>query len=199
MLIIRDATGTDLPATVDVHVRTWKDAYRGLVPDAYLDAIDAGAWLEQQRAVLGTPGRHRIVAVLDGVIVGFASFGADREDPELSEVYAIYVDPGRQGHGIGRALMDAAVGRLGGRVPPGDTVAGSVAGTGMVTGTGAVTDTGLVAATGSGLRAVRLWCAEGNATTRRFYERYGFVADGATKVYDREGLSLPTLLYTLPG
>ncbi|MEV6524163.1 GNAT family N-acetyltransferase [Longispora sp. NPDC051575] len=173
MLIIRDATGTDLPATVDVHVRTWKDAYRGLVPDAYLDAIDAGAWLERQRAGMGTPGRHRIVAVLDGVIAGFAGCGPDRDDPDLSEVYAIYVDPGRQGHGIGRALMDAAVGRLGGRVPPGDSE------------------------TGSGRRTVRLWCAEGNAATRRFYERYGFVADGATRVYDRDGLSLATLRYTL--
>lgn len=161
MMIIRDATPEDLPATVDLHVRTWQAAYRGLVPDAYLDAIDPAEWLAVQRGIIGTPGRYRILALIDREIVGFASFGDDREDPTVAEVYAIYVDPARQGHGVGRALMDEAVSRLAGR-------------------------------------ATRLWCAEGNAATRRFYERYGFVADGATKVFDRDGLSLPTLRYTLP-
>ncbi|WP_412539826.1 GNAT family N-acetyltransferase [Longispora sp. K20-0274] len=160
MLIIRDATPEDLPATVDLHVRTWRAAYRGLVPDSYLDAIDTAEWLAAQRAVAGNPGRHRIVALLDDVIVGFASFGDDRSDPALAEVYAIYVDPDRQGHGVGRALMDEAVSRLAGR-------------------------------------ETRLWCAEGNAATRLFYERYGLVTDGATRVYDRDGLTLPTVRYRL--
>ena len=46
-------------------------------------------------------------------------------------------------------------------------------------------------------RNVRLWCAVANNTTREFYERFGFVLDGAVGTYDICDVSVPTVRYTL--
>ncbi|WP_025618191.1 GNAT family N-acetyltransferase [Salinispora cortesiana] len=44
--------------------------------------------------------------------------------------------------------------------------------------------------------AVRLWCAAANNNSRRFYERRGFVLDGATGSYEIGGHRLTTVRYT---
>lgn len=40
-ILIRDATVEDADALGDVHVRAGKSAYRGVMPDEYLDGLDA--------------------------------------------------------------------------------------------------------------------------------------------------------------
>ena len=37
--LLRDAQPFDADAVARVHVQTWQVAYRGLLPDAYLDAL----------------------------------------------------------------------------------------------------------------------------------------------------------------
>ena len=44
----------------------------------------------------------------DGHVVGFASTGPSRDEDELGELYAIYVEPDAWSTGAGRALMIAA-------------------------------------------------------------------------------------------
>ncbi|MEU6929538.1 hypothetical protein AB0A05_10295 [Streptomyces sp. NPDC046374] len=39
---IREAAPSDAAAVAAVHIRSWRAAYRGLVPDAYLDSLDVG-------------------------------------------------------------------------------------------------------------------------------------------------------------
>jgi hypothetical protein len=38
---IRPARMQDAPEIAVVHVRSWQDAYRGLLPQAYLDGFDS--------------------------------------------------------------------------------------------------------------------------------------------------------------
>jgi ribosomal protein S18 acetylase RimI-like enzyme len=54
------------------------------------------------------------VAVRGERVVGFASIGTARpgDDPSLGELFTIYVLPAEWGHGVGRALMAAAVASL---------------------------------------------------------------------------------------
>lgn len=73
---------------------------------------DALARLESTRARREEFWRSMIeggglVLVADecGAVVGFASFGADREDASVGELYAIYVLPEKWGGGAGRAIM----------------------------------------------------------------------------------------------
>jgi GNAT superfamily N-acetyltransferase len=92
-----------------VHARTWQAAYAGIVDDAYLAALDVAELARSRRQYFGTPGVHTLLAEEDGVIAGFVTFGRARPGGgEDGELYAIYVDPARQGRGIGRALFERA-------------------------------------------------------------------------------------------
>jgi ribosomal protein S18 acetylase RimI-like enzyme len=108
---IHRATEADAEAIGRVHVRAWQAAYRGILPDAYLDALDvrqrAGFW---RREVTTLPEDRRpwVAAGAQG-IVGFVVAGPARdEDLEAgtAEVYAIYVDPDCWSTGVGRTLME---------------------------------------------------------------------------------------------
>ena len=48
------------------------------------------------------------------------------------------------------------------------------------------------------LRPVLLWVARDNAPARRFYERCGFRADGASKTFAVGGVEVPEVRYRYP-
>lgn len=92
----------DVAAIAEVHVRTWQSAYRGLLPDRALDAMDPSQRRPMWEQFLGAvPGAHRVlVAEGDERVIGFASFGSARDTEALAtefELFAIYVDPKVQG------------------------------------------------------------------------------------------------------
>jgi GNAT superfamily N-acetyltransferase len=114
---IRAATAGDARAIAEVHVASWRAAYRGIVPDAVLDALSvcerAGRWASR----LANPDSPSFVYVAEddaGRVVGFASGGPRRDgDPAyVGELYAIYLLPAVQGKGIGRRLAQAVAHRL---------------------------------------------------------------------------------------
>ena len=64
---------------------------------------DAARW---ERWLGDLPQRAgALVAVSKGDVLGFSSHGPVRDDPELGELFTIYVLPSAWGGGIGRALM----------------------------------------------------------------------------------------------
>src|SRR5262249_43523746 len=82
-LIIRQARATDAIAIARVRVAAWRAAYRGLIPDSYLDRPD----FEQLEALnLGAALRDiadeaRISVVeLGGQVVGFCAYGSVEDD-----------------------------------------------------------------------------------------------------------------------
>jgi GNAT superfamily N-acetyltransferase len=109
MTTIRLATVADAPAVGFVHVRAWQAAYRGQMPDAYLDALRvedrAEGWTRSlARAVDASPV---LVAERDGTVVGFAVLGPATDPAGSGELYAINVDPDHWGTGAGPALLEA--------------------------------------------------------------------------------------------
>jgi len=67
------------------------------------------------------------------------------------------------------------------------------------TGAGrALMDAAVAHLTAAGPRPVRLWALDGNKRARRFYERYGFAADGATGSHPIPDGEVPTIRFTLP-
>ena len=108
---IHRATSADAAAIAGVHVRSWQKAYRGILPQAYLDGLDVGARAEfWRREIAALPeDRRPWVAVVDGRILGFCAAGPARDDDlpaGCAEVYAIYVDPECWATGAGKALME---------------------------------------------------------------------------------------------
>ena len=102
--------GDDLFAVSRVYEESWRGAYRGLLPQDYLDSLPAGKWVPY----LEQAGRESLL-LLDGEkIVGTASCCASRF-PELSgwgEIVSLYLLPEYWGKGYGKRLFSAAVEQL---------------------------------------------------------------------------------------
>jgi GNAT superfamily N-acetyltransferase len=75
-------------------------------PEAYVDAL---------AEIATTPGNAVLVAVLDGEVVGMCQLIIFRHIQEqggrCAEIESVHVDALRRGHGIGTALLEAAVAR----------------------------------------------------------------------------------------
>jgi ribosomal protein S18 acetylase RimI-like enzyme len=114
-LLVRPAVPRDAPAIAGVHVRAWQHAYRGLVPDALLDALDLRKRTADWHRWLGD---GTLVAERDGRVVAFFSLVPSRDvdaPPATGEIMAIYVSPEQTRRGAGRALLEACVAHARGR------------------------------------------------------------------------------------
>jgi RimJ/RimL family protein N-acetyltransferase len=108
---LRRATGADAPAVAAVHIQSWQVAYRGIVPDAYLDGLDVAARAARydfDTTALGAP--ETWIAVDGDDIFGFVTVSPSRDEEllGLGEVRAIYVAPDRWRSGAGSALLAQA-------------------------------------------------------------------------------------------
>ena len=109
--LIREATAIDAEAVSRVRVRSWQAAYRGIIDDAYLDALSIEAGRDRYlRTFDPDPAASftRLVVDDDGHVTGFATAGAQRSRGAArrsAEVYLIYLLPGVQRQGLGTRLM----------------------------------------------------------------------------------------------
>ncbi|MFC0006158.1 GNAT family N-acetyltransferase [Micromonospora siamensis] len=167
-MIVRTATERDAEALAVVHIRSWQEAYRGKVPQDYLDQLDPTQrrqgwrdWIREDRPPAGT---LVLVHDTDGVI-GLVNVSPSRDpdtDPDLvGEIQALYLLPEHWGRGAGRLLMAAGVRRL----------------------------------ANAGYRELVLWVLETNDRARRFYEADGWRADGSRKTDDSRGFPYVEVRY----
>ncbi|SDS94162.1 N-acetyltransferase [Jiangella sp. DSM 45060] len=104
----------DAAAIAAVHTLSWRSAYRGHVPDAFLDGDLAGGHLAgwTQRFADRTGTLTVVARDAGGDVVGFAHTMLDH-DPELgSLVDNLHVRPDLKRHGIGRRLLAETAARL---------------------------------------------------------------------------------------
>jgi GNAT superfamily N-acetyltransferase len=152
---LREARRGDEAAVADVHVRAWQEAYRGLIPDEFLDALDPADRARTYTFEASDPAAPRTVVAVEAgggaeTIVGFATVCPSRDEDArgVGEVVALYVDPDRYQGGVGRLLMAEARRRL----------------------------------REAGFTDALLWVLDGNDRAADFYEREGWAPDGATRV-----------------
>lgn len=93
-----------------VHCMAWKEAYRGILSQEFLD----GRTLEfsEERSLRAfRMGMHTLLAKDGDKVIGFADYGPYRGDdlPGAGEVYAIYLLSSHYSQGIGAGLMNAAL------------------------------------------------------------------------------------------
>lgn len=168
---IRTARLEDAAQVAAVHVRSWQDAYQGLLPQDFLDRLDPAqripGW-ERTLAESGLPQGGTLVADEGETILGFVTFGPSRDedtDPErVGEVMAIYLRPQAWGQGLGRQLMAAAVGYL----------------------------------ADAGFEQAILWVLNSNDRARGFYKACGWRADGAEKQDAMPGFTVSEVRYRRP-
>lgn len=93
-----------------VYEESWKHAYKGIIPQDYLDGIPRGRWAEMAKA----EGYHSLVLTDGGRIVGTSCCCRSRlpEMNDWGEIVSIYLLPEYMGKGYGRALMTAVINLL---------------------------------------------------------------------------------------
>lgn len=113
---IRTATSGDEYQLAQVHIRSWQEAYKDLVPQDYLDQLPAELEdrIKMWKGILENPQRWAWVAESSQGIIGFALFGPPR-DPDKEgfvELGAIYLLASEKGKGIGFSLLSAGFNKM---------------------------------------------------------------------------------------
>ena len=106
--MIRPATPKDAESIAAIHVHSWQETYRGILPDPLLDGLSVGVRSSQWYKLLITPQGPLVFVDEDkGTLTGFIA-GAERREKLLTqdaEISALYVARKAQRKGIGTALM----------------------------------------------------------------------------------------------
>jgi GNAT superfamily N-acetyltransferase len=159
-------TLADCDRVAEIRIRDWQTAYRGLMPQPYLDGLSVAEDAERRRERFRRSDGSvvNLVAEQDGELLGWAAHGPYRNGEVRTsdaELYAIYVDAGRFGGGIGHALLRESVRRC----------------------------------ADAGYPRMFLWVLDGNTRARAFYERAGFHPDGAEEPFEVDGVLVPEVRY----
>ena len=107
-VIFRSATVTDSQRIASLHTVSWRDAYRGILPDAYLAGpiVDERATHWQSR--LSSPGSNRrcvLLAEAEETLVAFVCVLLDEEPLWGACLDNLHVLPKLRSHGLGRQLF----------------------------------------------------------------------------------------------
>ena len=150
---VRWATVADAEAIAEVHIASWRAAYRGLMPDEVLDGLRLDQRTQQWRTWLAQGGERAdtLLAERGGSIEGFCTLAMPSRDSdegaEVAEVPALYLRPESRRGGVGTTLLGAALDEIRAR----------------------------------GFRDAILWMLEGNDPAEAFYERRGWRRDGGSR------------------
>ncbi len=177
---LRDARRGDELAVAEVHVRSWQDGYREIMPAEFLAALDPRDRARRYEFE-GGEGVPTTVVAIAGVgdeedpsltncgevrsgsssspgeaVIGFVTFcpSRDQDAVGLGEIVSLYVDPSHYGEGVGRMLMAEARRRM----------------------------------VEQGFDEAVLWVLQKNHQAIDFYEREGWKADGATRLEQPYGI-----------
>lgn len=111
-IAIRTASAANIATLANIHTQSWRVAYRGLLPDGYLDTQAHAERLALWQARFLDGRDAPIVAAIlnvDDVPAGFVCLL-----PAVETQHGVYLDnlhvlPGHQGLGLGKRLMAWAV------------------------------------------------------------------------------------------
>jgi ribosomal protein S18 acetylase RimI-like enzyme len=156
--VVRRATQADVPGVARVNVEAWRHAYRGIVPDSFLDGMDVARREQGWSRWVAMPSPDAVFVATDGGsdVVAYCAVCAVRDAADAhpvrptGELVAIYADPSVLGTGAGHAVHEA----------------------------------GVAALASSGFRHAVLWMFENNPVARAFYRRHGWTSDGVRKHFE---------------
>ena len=108
----RLANPSDAARIAALHAASWRSAYRGIMPDTYLDEEIDTERETLWRARLNSPANDRLCVWLGehgAELAGFACLLLDEEPFWGACLDNLHVQPELRGHGLGRQLFGRAV------------------------------------------------------------------------------------------
>ncbi len=168
---VREATVRDAKAITQAQVAAWQQAYRGIMGDRYLDELSA--------EMTGSTNRRRVSI-------------AAPEDPRVFNLVGEYQGEvaGWLCAGPSRDDRDARLGEIWELYVHPDLWRAGI-GSALMTAA-------LARLSGEGYAEATLWVFEANTRARGFYERFGWVMDGATAIFERGGSQAVEVRYRRP-
>jgi GNAT superfamily N-acetyltransferase len=106
---VRRATPVDADAIARFQTGSWREAYRGLVPQEYLDRVGVDERRVRWRDRLVSGDREVAVAEQGGAVVGVVSW-VTAGTLEGLELASLYVATGHHGTGLASTLLGVAIG-----------------------------------------------------------------------------------------
>lgn len=159
-MIIRPAKFDDARRITEIHVETWKEAYKNQIPQDFLNRMNiSDKRIHVWEDIINNSKDITLLSLDNNIITGFCSFGENRDgdlDNDIAELKAIYVHPGYWYMGYGKALCQSCFD---------DCIAQEKT-------------------------AISLWVLSTNNMTIQFYKSVGLIPDGKTKTDNRRGVSL---------
>ena len=108
---IRKINPTDSRAEIsNIYEQSWKYAYKGIIPQDFLDCIPSGQWCK----AFDNPERYTLVLLDDDKIIGTSSYCKSRfaDYKDWGEIISIYFLPEYMGKGYGRQLIEKVIDEL---------------------------------------------------------------------------------------
>jgi ribosomal protein S18 acetylase RimI-like enzyme len=163
--MIRRALAADAPTVGRIHVESWKVAYHGIMPDDVIAKTDLAYRTRFWADRIADHDWPVFLIEDDGECRAFCQMIASRDADD---------DPKRVGHITSLHVLPQWRGRGYGRV---------------------LVDHVLAEFRRRGFTEVTLWVLDENVNARRFYEKYGFHLDTATRKYPMT--SVPEVRYRI--
>jgi len=113
-LCIRKATLDDAYNLSYVHAMSWKEAYKGIVPDEYTDARTVEAGIEKMQKMIISKPDANYIAELDSKAIGRLAIHEcyDKDSPNFGEIGALYILPEYWRKGYGKQIAAFALAEL---------------------------------------------------------------------------------------
>lgn len=170
MIKIRNVRESDIKSVAAIHRECWQVAYKGLLPQSYLDSLTQESF--ERRWMNGLPVNNdvvRLVALEKSLPIGFI-VGLENRTPEKcpaasAEIWALYVHPSQWEKGAGRMLFHEFQEVM----------------------------------KAKGHKKIFLWVLESNVRARAFYEAVGGRLYPATQDLEIQNEKFPEVAYLFNG
>ncbi len=110
-ITIRLAVPADAPDMAEIHMRSWKAAYKGIVPEEYIQRQNKKRPAMWQQ-IMARENTTKYVIQKDGKTVGFVCVVATTQDDDTAddvcELEGIYLHPDYYRQGIGTKALEFA-------------------------------------------------------------------------------------------
>lgn len=106
-IVIRKAKPEEAKDIIDISVKVWNTTYKDIIPKEIIDKLQSVDDARIKRTEDNIRNNNNtIVALVDGKIVGFNTYGKSRDSeyPSSGEIYAGYILDDYQGLGLGRKM-----------------------------------------------------------------------------------------------
>lgn len=107
---VRFARIEDCAEIANISIHAWKNAYKGIISDHYLDSLNTNDKKNKFEERIKN-NEKLIVLEDDNIIKGFCLYGktSDPNNLECGEIYALYLKPNCINKGYGSVLFNKAI------------------------------------------------------------------------------------------